>query len=117
MAGCSIVFLTMFIFWPLMLVAGIFLVLASAAAGFVTSPAFPMLIASGVFGVLAGIDVVRFLWQWYKEGKSFVFSWDKLRRPLILGAISLAFFVAMCITTGTVFWNWWQTEVATSASN
>ena len=116
MAGFSLILILMFFFWPLMLVWGLFSILAVAAAEFVTSPAFPMLLASIVFGVLAAIDVVRILWNWYKAGRSFEFTWKLLVRPLILGGIAFVFFAAMCITTGSMILSWWQTSMATSTT-
>lgn len=116
MAGFSIILLLMFFFWPLMLVWGLVSILAVAAAEFVTSPAFPMLLASIVFGVLAAIDVARILWNWYKAGKSFEFTWKLLARPLVLAGIAFLFFAAMCFTAGTMILAWWQSSMASTTA-
>lgn len=108
MAGCSIVFLMIVVMWPFFLVYGIVMLATTIAVEFVTSPAFPLLIISFIFGAIAAIDVLRLLWRWYKERETFVFETRMFYRPLVLAAIAFVFFIVMCIVSGSMVIEWYR---------
>lgn len=107
MAGCSIVFLTI-IMMPALVVVSVLMLIAMAAAEFVTSIAFPFLIASIVFGTLAFVDAVRVVWRRWREGTLRELQPRELARPAVLCVVAFVLFVIMCVLTGSLFIEWWN---------
>ena len=108
MAGFSLILIMLVFLWPVMLVGTIVTFVAIAAAEFVTSPAFPLLIISGVLGTLAAVDLIRILWRKYREREAFKLEGRLFVRPAILCVLSFAVFVAMCVLTGSMILDWYH---------
>lgn len=117
MAGCSIVFLMMFIFWPVLLVMALVYLVVAVAEAFITSLAFPMLLGAAVFSTLAAIDLIRILWHRYKEGETYVITKELFIRPAVFAAIAFVLFVAMCVVCGSMIFDWYHAVSAPAAAS
>ena len=117
MAGCSIVFLMMFIFWPVLLVMALVYLVVAVAEAFITSLAFPLLLGAAVFSTLAAIDLIRILWHRYKEGATYVITKELFIRPAVCAAIAFVMFVAMCVVCGSMMLDWYYSVNAASAAS
>ena len=112
MAGFSIVLLILLFCWPLMLVYGVVSIAAVAAAEFIMSPAFPCMLGSILFSLLAAIDLARIVWRRFREGESFVIERKLFVRPVVLAVIAFALFVVMCVVCGSMLLEWYRTAFA-----
>ena len=116
MAGCSIVFLMMFIFWPFLLVMALVYLVVAVAEAFITSLAFPLLLGAALLSSLAAIDLIRIVWHRYREGESYVITKELFVRPAVLAAIAFVLFVAMCVVCGSLILSW-SHGISTSAAS
>lgn len=107
MAGCSIVLLTI-IFLPVLVVMGVVTFALMAAYEFVTSPAFPVLVASVILSGMALIDLARKLWTHYKEGTLRQLEAKEFVRPGLLFLAGFVLFVIVCVMSGSMIWDWMQ---------
>lgn len=105
MAGCSVVLLAI-VFSPLMLVIGVALLIAGATIEFVHSLAFPFLLGSLAFGLLAVVDAVRILWTRHRAGTLRELRPGDLARPAMLGGVAFVLFVVMCVLAGSMLAGW-----------
>ena len=111
MAGFSIILL-MLVLWPFMLVGMLLTVAFAATVEFVTSPAFPVFLASLVVSGIALIDVIRILWGHVRDKTLREMHLKEFVRPTILCLV----FAVACIMTGSMLYTWWQsieTDVST----
>ena len=107
MAGCSVVLLAL-VFAPVMIVVGIGVFFCMAAYTFVTSAAFPVLIASIVFNVWALVEVGRKLYGHYKDGSLGQMQASEFKRPALLCLVGCILFVIVCVMSGSMLLAWWQ---------
>ena len=108
MAGFSIILIIMFVFWPVILVWSLLALAFAATMEFVTSPAFPVLLASLLFSGLALVDVLRMLWIRFREKTLRDLRVKDFKRPAILCGIAFVLFVVMCVMTGSMLVAWYQ---------
>ena len=115
MAGFSIILL-MLVLWPFMLVGMLLTVAFAATVEFVTSPAFPVFLASLVVSGIALIDVIRILWGHVRDKTLREMHLKEFIRPAILCLVAFLLFAVACIMTGSMLYTWWQsieTDVST----
>lgn len=106
MAGFSIILL-MLVLWPFMLVGMLLTVAFAATVEFVTSPAFPVFLASLVVSGIALIDVIRILWGHVRDKTLREMHLKEFVRPTILCLVAFLLFAVACIMTGSMLYTWW----------
>ena len=94
MAGCSIVFLNLLIFWPLLLVFGVAYLFIAAATWVLTSPALPFIIVAVVAGFVGTVLALVSLYRHFKDSEGAPLTLGLFKGTFILYGIS---FVAACI--------------------
>ena len=88
----------------------------AATVEFVTSPAFPVFLASLVVSGIALIDVIRILWGHVRDKTLREMHLKEFVRPAILCLVAFLLFAVACIMTGSMLYTWWQsieTDVST----
>jgi hypothetical protein len=97
MAGCSIVFLNLLIFWPLLLVAAVAYLFIAAATWVVTSMAFPFIVIAVIAGMVGTLLALLSALRHIRDREGVPLSLALFKWTFVLYAIS---FVAACIAVG-----------------
>ena len=114
MAGCSVVVM-MIVLWPVFLLLSIVDIAMLAAGSFVSSPAFPCLVASLAFSLAAIIDLARVLWRRWRGQDALELVPRTFTRPAILFAIAFALFAISMAIAGSMALEWWRSLPADPA--